>query len=193
MEEKDHLKKSYKSFIELFSIVCSRELEYFILDSSFTSAFNYRIKKILDDSNKKDKDNIELSVLFNTQGEVAIIDANIIGDFITNNYSAAIEKYYKGIEINKVIKEIVNGKEKVQKDFLMISYNILYKTLEELYKDVKYKKDIADNYVKKYKLENYKKEDLPVIILIVLILEDICKYMSISQVLLESSIYKIIS
>lgn len=75
----------------------------------------------------------------------------------------------------------------------MISYNILYKTLEELYKDVKYKKDIVDNYVKKYKLENYKKEDLPVIILIVLILEDICKYMSISQVLLESSIYKIIS
>ena len=193
MREKDYLKKSYKTFVEFLSVVCSRELEYLILDSSFTSAFNYRIKKMIDQVKKEGKDGIEFSVLFNTQGEVALIDANIIGSFISNNYCASIEKYYKEANLNKIVKEIINGNEKSQKDFIMISYNIIYKTLDELYKEIKYKKDVMDNYVKEYKLENHKNPDLPIVVGVLLILEDVCKYLSIDVILLQNSIDKIIS
>lgn len=193
MKEKDYLKKNYKTFVEFLSVVCARELEYLILDSNFTSAFNYRIKKMIDEARAKGKAEIDFSVLFNTQGEVVLIDADIIGSFISNNYCVSIENYYKGANLNKVIKEIVNGNEKTQNDFIMLSYKVLYKTLMDLYKDIKYKKDIKDSYVAKYKLQNYKSEDLPVVIAILLILEDVCKYLSISEELLHSCMNKIIS
>lgn len=193
MKDKDYLKKSYKTFVEFLSVVCSRELEYLILDSKFTSAFNYRIKKMLNEVKKEGKEGIEFSVLFNTEDEIALIDANIIGSFISNNYCASIEKYYKGANINKVIKEIINGNEKNQEDFIMISYRIIYKTLDELYKEIKYKKDVVDSYVRNYRLEGYRNEYTPIVIGVLLILEDVCKYLSISEVLLQNSINKIIS
>jgi hypothetical protein len=58
---------------------------------------------------------------------------------------------------------------------------------------MKYKKDVMDNYVKEYKLENHKNPDLPIVVGVLLILEDVCKYLSIDVILLQNSIDKIIS
>lgn len=193
MGDKEHLKRNYKSFSEFLSVVCSRELEYFILDSKFTSAFNYRMKKLIEEVKKEGKDDIEFSVIFNTQGEVVLIDANIIGGYVSNNYSVSMDKFYKGASLNKIIREVINGNEKSKKDFIIISYDIIYKTLEELYKDIKYKKEILNTYVEKYNLEGFKKERIPIVVAVLLIMEDICKYLSFNDYILKDSIDKIIS
>ncbi|MEA4825796.1 MAG: hypothetical protein VB130_04065 [Clostridium sp.] len=193
MGDKEHLKRNYKSFSEFLSVVCSRELEYFILDSKFTSAFNYRMKKLIEEVKKEGKDDIEFSVIFNTQGEVVLIDANIIGGYVSNNYSVSMDKFYKGAALNKIIREVINGNEKSKKDFIIISYDIIYKTLEELYKDIKYKKEILNTYVEKYNLEGFKKETIPIVVAVLLITEDICKYLSFDDYILKDSIDKIIS
>lgn len=193
MGDKEHLKRNYKSFSEFLSVVCSRELEYFILDSKFTSAFNYRMKKFIEEVKKEGKDDIEFSVIFNTQGEVVLIDANIIGGYVSNNYSVSMDKFYKGAALNKIIREVINGNEKSKKDFIIISYDIIYKTLEELYKDIKYKKEILNTYVEKYNLEGFKKETIPIVVAVLLITEDICKYLSFDDYILKDSIDKIIS
>lgn len=193
MGDREHLKRNYKSFSEFLSVVCSRELEYFILDSKFTSAFNYRMKKLIEEVKKEEKKDIEFSVIFNTQAEVVLIDANIIGGYVSNNYSVSMEKFYKGAVLNKIVREVVSGNKKSKKDFIIISYDIIYKILEELYKDIKYKKEILNTYIDKYNLESYKKERLPIAIAVLLIMEDICKYLSFDDYILKESIDKIIS
>ncbi|MCY6483319.1 hypothetical protein OW763_02975 [Clostridium aestuarii] len=193
MKNDNHLKKDYKNFKQFLATVCAKELEYFILDSEFTSAFNYRIKKIIDEIQKEGKKDIEFSVLFNTSSEVALIDADIIGSFISNTYSKEIEEYYKGILLDKIIKEVINGNEKVQNDFITISYSILYRTINELYKEIKCKKEIIKRYINKYNLQEHKEKTIGINIAILLILEDVCEYISIENKILNDSVHKIIS
>ncbi|QGU96232.1 hypothetical protein GOM49_15015 [Clostridium bovifaecis] len=193
MRDKEHLKKNYKSFAQFLSTVCARELEYFILDSKFTSAFNYRIKKMVDEVKKEGKEDIEFSVLFNTDGEIVLIDAEIIGNFISNNYVVYIQKFYKDAPLNKIIKEVINGSEKGRRDFITVSCSILYKTLEELYKDIKYKKETVVKYGISYGLQTYEGENLSIIVAILLMMEDVCEYLSINKSMLKDSINMIIS
>lgn len=193
MNNKDHLKKNYKSFAQFLSTAGARELEYFILDSKFTSAFNYRVKKLIEEIKQEGKKNIEFSIIFNTEGEVVLIDADILGGFISDNYTASMEKYYKDVSLNKIIKEVINGSLKAQKDFVMISCSILYRTLRDLYKDIKYKKEIVVKYGISYGLQNYEGEDLSIIVAILLIMEDMCYYLSINKSILQQSISDIIS
>lgn len=193
MLEKDYMKKKYKSFKEFLGIACSRELEYFIFDSQFTSAFNYRMKKLSEEVKDSGKDNISFSVIFNTEDEVAIIDASIVGSYISNNFVAHMENKYKGIVINKIIKNVINGKEKNKQDFIIISYDILYKTLEELYKDIKYNKEVLNKYIKEYKLEENIRKDIPIVVCSLLILEDMCAYLSIHKEIFLNVIDKAIS
>lgn len=193
MRDKEHLKKNYKSFTQFLSTVCARELEYFILDSKFTSAFNYRIKKMVDEVKREGKEDIEFSVLFNTEGEIVLIDADIIGNFISNNYVVSVQKYYKDTTLNKIIKEVINGSEKGQRDFVTVSCAIFYKTLEELYKDIKYKKETVVKYGISYGLQTYEGENLPIIVAILLIMEDVCEYLSINKSILKDSINVVIS
>jgi len=187
------MKKNYKSFSEFLSEACSRELEYFIYDSKFTSAFNYRMKKLVEEAENKGKGNINFSIIFNTEEEVAIIDAAIIGRYVSNSFIALIESKYKGIAINNIIKKVTNGNEKNKEDFIVVAYNTIHKVMEELYKDIKYNKKILDEYVKEYKVEEYKNKDLPILICGLLILEDICGYLKIEKTELIKSLNKIIS
>ncbi|WMJ80494.1 hypothetical protein RBU49_17070 [Clostridium sp. MB40-C1] len=192
MKNEDYLNRSYIRFTDFLSIAVSRELEYFILDSKFTSAFNYRVKEIIREVEKEGKKDAELSVLFNTDGEIALIDAGVLGKFISDNYNILTEQYYKGIKLEKVIKNIKGGGEKVKVDFIKISYSILYKSIEELYKEIKCKKELKDTYMDKYDLKKYTGNDSTVIVIVLLILEDICKYIEINDEILFSSINEII-
>lgn len=191
MKEEEYFKKNYKSFQEFLHTVCSKDLEYFILDSKFTSAFNCRMKKLVEELKKDGKEDIEFGVIFNTEGETVLIDAEIIGEFVANNYISAIEKYYKNVSLDKIIKEITDGNEKVQSDFTLISCKVLYNLIEEVYKDIKYKKEIANRYIKKFNINTYKDEDLFIITIILLISEDICRYIGIKKNILENSIRNI--
>lgn len=193
MRDKDYLKKDYKSFKDFLSMAIAKDLEYFVLDSKFTSAFNYRIKRLLDEIKKEGKDDIDFSVLFNTEGEVSLIDANILGNFISNSYVLLIEKYYKNITLEKIVKEVVGGNEKNKRDFIMISCSLMYKVLRELYKDITYKKEIVNKYRLTYKIENYEGEDSPVITVILLIMEDVCQYLSINRNILLNAISTMIT
>ncbi|KOA19625.1 hypothetical protein CLHOM_17140 [Clostridium homopropionicum DSM 5847] len=187
------MKKSYKSFSEFLSAACSRELEYFIYDSKFTSAFNYRMKKLMEEAENKGKGSINFSIIFNTEEEVAIIDAAIIGRYVSNSFITIIESKYKGIAINNIIKKVTIGNEKNKEDFIVVSYNTIHKVMEELYKDIKYNKKVLEEYVKEYKLEEYRNRDLPIVICSLLILEDICGYLKIDKSELIKSLDKIIS
>ena len=138
---KSYLKRAYKDFSELVYVVSTKELEYFITKGEFTSSFNYRIKKMLTEIEKEKNELLDTGVFFNTEGEITLIDAEIVGRFIEDNYKLKMVEYYKNTSLNKIIREVVNGSEKAKGDFILISYSILYDTLNELYKTISCKKD----------------------------------------------------
>lgn len=181
MKSKEYMKKVYRRFSDFVATATARELEYFVLDSKFTSSFNYRMKKMIEEIKAEKNDNIEFSILFNTNGEIALIDANIIGKYIGNNYNITIEEYYKNTSLNKIIRDVINGSEKSQKDFITISYSILYHTLHAIYTEIKCKKEIIDTYKKDYLLTDYTGEDIGAVIASILILEDICRYIGVRE------------
>lgn len=179
MRNREFMRKVYRHFGDFVAVASARELEYLIMDARYTSGFSYRMRKILDEISGVEKDITGLSIFFNTEGDVAIIDANIVGRFIADRYCVMIEEYYKNAAINKIIRNVVNGSDKVQKDFLIVSYNVLYDTFEELYRDIKCRKDLINSIKKSFNLLDYKEGDVSVVIAVLLILEDICKYIGI--------------
>ncbi|MCM0651085.1 hypothetical protein NBE98_22255 [Clostridium swellfunianum] len=181
MRSKEYMRKIYRRFADFVSIAAARELEYFVMDSKFTSSFNYRTKKMIEEIKQEKNDDIEFSILFNTDGEIALIDANIIGRYIGNNYNVTIEQYYKNASLNKIIRDVINGSEKSQKDFITVSYSILYHTIDTIYSEIRCKKDIVDNYKRDYLLTNYEEDDIGAVIACVLIIEDICRYIGIRE------------
>lgn len=188
MINKEYLRKVYKKFSDLVSISAARELEYFILDSKFTTSFNYRMKELVEDLKDQGLDDIDGSVLFNTRDEIAIIDANILGKYIGNNYNLTMEEYYKNVTLNRVIREVINGSDKAQHDFVIVSFSILYNTLRHIYKEIKCKKEMIDRYRRDYFLLDYRAEDIGAVIACILILEDICKYIGISEIILARAV-----
>lgn len=184
MNNKDFMKKAYRNFSQFVEEASFHELAYFILYSRFTSMFNCRMKELVGEINNDGKSIIEASVIFNTNGEVALIDGVIIGKYVGNNYGVNMEASYKNATLNKVVKHVVNGSKKAQQDFIAISYNILYKIFNELYKEVKCRKDLCEKYKKQYLISNYKGNDISIVLCSLLILEDICKYLGIKQELL---------
>lgn len=193
MRNKDYMKKVYRNFSDFVSEASTREMEYFILDSKFTSAFDYRVRKIIESIKSQDKKDIELSIIYNTDGEIVLIDASIVGKYIGDNYKEHIERYYKVNSLNKVVKQIVNGNEKAKNDFTTLSYGIIYNSLQQIYKEIKYKKDTSLRILENYSISDYNNEDLPVVILCVLILEDICGYIGITENMLKNVIYEIVT
>ena len=181
MNNKDFMKKVYRNFSGLVEAASSRELAYFILDSKFTSRFNCKMRELFSEIDSQGKSIIDASVMFNTHGEVALIDAAIIGKYIGNNYRINIEESYKDITLNKVVKHVVNGSEKVQKDFITVSYSILYKTFKEMYQEVKCRKDLCLRYRETFLMLEYKEKDVAIVLCSLLILEDICKYLGIKR------------
>ena len=180
-DDKNYLNKAYKSFSDLVYVVSAKELEFFIIKGEFTSYFNDRMKKILAEINEEKNETIDAGVFFNTKGEITLIDAEIVGKYIEDNFSLKMMEYYKNTSLNKVIKEIVNGSEKSKEDFILISYSILYGTLNQLYKTVSCKKTSLIIYRNRYALEDYQKDDCTMVIATLLILEDLCKYIGINR------------
>lgn len=188
MKGKDYMKKVYKHFSEFIYECSSRELEYLILDSRFTTSFNQNVKGKIDEIRKEGKKSIDLAIIFNTEGEIALIDSYVIGSYIGNNYTKHMEEYYKETSLNKIVKYVVNGNEKSKKDFLVLSYTILYNGLNSIYCDVKCKKEVLVNYIKLYELKHCEHDDCSIVIASILMLEDICKYIGISEDILRNVI-----
>lgn len=178
---KSYLNKVYKKFSDLVYVVSTKELQYFITKGEFTSFFNYRMKRMLAELGEDKNGILDASVFFNTEGEITLIDAEIIGKFIQNNYELKILKYYKNNSLNKIIREVINGTDKAKADFILISYSILYNTLKELYKTISCKKDNSIVYKNRYDLEDYQKEDSTMVIATLLILENLCKYIGVDR------------
>ncbi len=179
--DKNYLKKAYKNFSELVYVVSAKELEVFITKGEFTSFFNYRMKKIVAEINEEKNEIIDAGVFFNTKGEITLINAEIVGRFIEDNYRLKMLEYYKNTSLNKIIRGVVNGSEKTKGDFILISYSILYDTLRELYKTISCKKNSMVIYRNRYALEDYKKDDCTMVIAVQLILEDLCKYIGVNR------------
>lgn len=189
---KEYLRTIYRKFSEFVAVASARELEYFVLDSKFTSSFNYRIKNMVEELKEEGKENVDASIMFNTKGEVALIDANILGSYIGYNYNVHIENYYKNASLNKIVKEVVNGSEKTQCDFIKVSYSVIYNTIDEIYSEVTCKKDVLDKYKEDYMITEYHGENNVAVIVSILILEDICKYLGVEDRLMLNCINSIV-
>lgn len=181
MTNKEYMKKVYRHFSDFVAMAASRELEILIYDAKFTSSFSYKLKQIINEIRESGRKSAEFSVLFNTDGEIAVIDADIVGRFVGDRYNVVMEEYYKNASLNKIIKSVVNGKEKVQEDFIALSYKILYDTINELYMEIKCKKEVINSYKDRYDLMGYNYSDISAVIGALLILEDICKYIGIEE------------
>lgn len=192
MNHKEREKMKFDKFSNLISISTQNHLDDLVINSYFTSAFNYRIKKMFDEIKRERKSDIDFSVIFNTKDEVAIIDTKIIGDFIADEYSIMIEKYYRNEKMYKLINKISNGSEKVHMDFVNISYLILYKIIDELYEEIISKKSLVNKLKIRYGIINYDNEDKVIIILSMLILEDICRYVDVDRHKLVKYVKKLI-
>nr|WP_269205475.1 hypothetical protein [Clostridium botulinum] len=188
VENNKKISDTYKNFKNFLGISVSKELEYFILDSRFTSEFNYRMKELFDEIRNHNRREIEFSIIFNTEGEISLIDSSIIGKFIVDDYTVNLQRNYKNVQLNKILKEILNGSDKVKRDFLLVSSIILYDILEMIYKDIKCRVDIIHYYASKYRLNIYDNNHIASMVIMILIMEDICGYMNIDKKLLKNSI-----
>lgn len=178
--KKDFLKKPYKKFEDFLVKVIEYELEYFVLDAKYSSAFNYRMKKLLEQIENGKHNGIGFTtILFNTENEIAVINANIVARYISDDFQISIENYYKNASLNKVVKFVVVGNEKVKSDFIILCYRILYNTMYKIYKEIRFNKELAEEYKSIYFNNEDYEENSVLIIPCILILEDICRYLSI--------------
>ena len=179
MRNKDYLKKIYKQFSKFIETAAARELEYFILDAKYTKVFNKRVKELIEELENESRKDANISVIFDTNGEIAVISSDVLGKYISDCYNLTMGNYYKEESLNRVVREVINGSEKAQIDFLRVSYAVMYNVLGGLYSEIKCKKEVMDGYKESYGLARYEKEDLVLIILSLLIIEDICRYIGI--------------
>lgn len=181
MENRQFLKKIYRKFSDFISISSARELEFIIIDSKFKASFNKNMKSLFKEIKNDGIDDIEFTIFFNTDDEIVLIDASILGKFISDAYTLAMEKFYKGVSLNKIAKEIVNGNDKSKEDFIAVSYKVLYSILIEMYREIKCRRDLLERLKKHFKLSYYNKEDISIVIISLQIIEDICKYLKIDE------------
>jgi len=179
LKNNDYIKKVYRKFSKFIEIAAIREQEYFILDAKYTNEFNIKVKELLKEIELEGKNNVEVSVIFDTKGDIVLIDGDIIGKYIANCYNYSIGNYYKEDSLNRIVREVINGSDKAQDDFIRISYAVIYNTLGSLYKEIKCKKEILRQYKNKFGFYNNQYEDEVLIVLSLLILEDISKYITI--------------
>lgn len=192
MNHKEHEKMKFNKFSNLISISAQKHIDDLVINSHFTSAFNYRIKKMFDEIKSERKSDIDFPIIFNTKGEVAIIDTKIIGDFIADEYSVMIEKYYRNEKMYKLINKIASGSEKARMDFVNISYTILYKIIDQLYEEIISKKALLNKLKIRYGIINYDNEDKVIVLLSMLILEEICRYIDLDRHELVKYVNKLI-
>ncbi|KYH35429.1 hypothetical protein CLTEP_06050 [Clostridium tepidiprofundi DSM 19306] len=180
MSDKECGKNGVRKFSDIVAISSEKNINYLVYNARFTSAFSYRIKKLIAEIRDVKKD-IDFIAMFNTEGDIAIIDTKIIADFIADNYVVMIEKYYRSEKAFNIIKKVRRSNKKVRLDFTNVSYNILYKTFDEIYREIYYDKKIVNKMKIKYGIMEYSNKDLIVVLLSLTILEDICKQVDIDR------------
>lgn len=178
-------KISSKSFCEFINLVCAREVEYFILESNYTTKFNNNIKQIVEELKTIGKTSVEFMVLFNTKGEIALINEEIIGGYVGENLIENLKSTYKYTDINTLIGSSKKYPYKDKQAFIIKIYEDLCRILNEIYKDIKYRKEVAESYKNRYSLVHVSEDMLPMSIASILILEDICAYLSFDVELTE--------
>ncbi|GAA0177635.1 hypothetical protein SH2C18_08250 [Clostridium sediminicola] len=174
-------KEKIKSFRDFVAAVSSKELGLIILDAKYTSDFNFRMKNLIKEIGNEGNADIELSILFNTNGEIAVIDEYLIGNYISNIYQVELCKYYKIDNLDTLVKKVSSSTAKGKEDFVKISYFILYKTMEEIFEWIKYKAQTMKYYNEYFGIEKYKNDDKTIIILIFMILYDITKHLKLEE------------
>ncbi|WP_238883033.1 hypothetical protein [Clostridium sp. YIM B02551] len=171
-------KMSSKSFYEFVTLAVARELEYFINESNYTVAFNSNIKNLVDELKALGKLNIEFMVLFNTSGEIALINEEIVGGYIAERMVKQLRADYGINDEEEILKKIINGENREKELFISNIYKYLIKILKEIYKDIRYRKEVLESYKKRYSLNNMETEEMAVTLASILIIEDICGYLS---------------
>lgn len=177
----DYNKGQIKNFRDFVATISSKELGVFILDAKYTSDFNYRMKQLIKEIKGEGKIDIELSILFNTEGEIVVIDEYLIGNYISDIYHIKLCKYYKVNDLDILVKRVGESSEKSKEDFIKVSYFILYETMEEIFESVKYKSELMSHYKQYFGIEEYENEDKSIIILIFMILYDIIKHINFEE------------
>ncbi|GAA0733929.1 hypothetical protein [Clostridium oceanicum] len=169
------MKRVYRDFSSFVEQSVAKRINFLVSDATFKTTFEDRVKKMIEDVKKKKNEEIDLVILFNTEGNIAIIDEYIISKFITNNYINLIRMYYRVGQTNKVIKDIVNSNNSVKENFLITSYKTIYNSIIKIYEDMTCRRDVIMRYKIKYQLLDYNKEDISAIVITIMIMEDICK------------------
>ena len=175
------MRRKYAHFSDLVAAAATRELGFLILSAEYTKGFSMRLKKIIDELNGSERVLASVSVMFNTEGDIAIIDESLVGRFISIKFKSAMEEYYKGVPLNKIVRAVIEGGEKRILDFLSLSYDVLYDTLEEMYREVRCKKEVLANFKTRYNIASYNKEDTPVVTAVLMIMEDIINYIGMNE------------
>lgn len=175
------MRRKYSHFTDLVAAAAARELSFLILSAEYTKGFSLRLKHIMDELNGRERDLASVSVMFNTEGDIAIIDEALIGRFVAIKFNSTMEEYYKGASLNRIAKAVMEGEEKRIMDFLSLCYDVLYDSIEEMYKEVRCRKDVMENFKKRYNIASYNREDSPVVTAVLMIMEDIINYLGIKE------------
>ncbi|MDP4089000.1 MAG: hypothetical protein Q8930_06975 [Bacillota bacterium] len=175
------MRRKYSHFFDLTGAAAARELGMMVLSAEYTRAFSLRLRNILEELDDKERDLASISVMFNMEGDIAIIDEALVGSFVALRYKSVMEEYYKGTPLNKIARSVMEGGEKRILDFLDISYDVLYDTLQELYKEIVCKKEVLNTFKMRYNISSYNKEDSAVVAIVLMILEDMVNYMGIKE------------
>ena len=191
LKDKDYLNKINRKFAKFVEVAAIKEQDYFILDAIYTNEFNVKVKELFKELELEGKNDFGVSVMFDTRGDIVLIDAGIIGKYIASCYNYYISNYYKEDSLNRIIMEVINGGDKVQIDFIRVSYSVIYNILAGLYKEIRCKKEILKQYKNKFGFHNDYYNDEVIIITSLLILEDISKYITIKPVAFLSCIKNI--
>lgn len=175
------MRRRYAHFSDLITASAARELGLLVLSADYTRAFSIRLGNLLNEFDSRERDLASISVMFNTEGDIAIIDEALVGRFVALRYKTVMEEYYKGTPLNKIIKAVMEGGEKRVLDFLSISYDVLYESLQELYKEIRCKKEVLNKFRQRYNIASYNREDSAAVTLVLMILEDIVSYIGVKE------------
>lgn len=193
MSKENSVKRFSNNFSDFLSDVIVEKMRIFILDGSFKKNFNEDMKKMIKEIKGSKKEKIDLIIMFNTEGNIAIIDESIIAKIIYNDYENLMKVYYRIFSLNKLIKNVLKGDKIIRENFIKVSYKILYNSLIRIYSELKCRKDIIVKYRLKYNLVNYNKEDISIIVLIILILEEICSQFNLDYISIKKIINNMIN
>ncbi|NEZ46709.1 hypothetical protein FDF74_05700 [Clostridium niameyense] len=193
MSKGNGIKKFSNNFSDFLSDVIVEKMRIFILNGSFKKKFNEDMKKMIKEMKGSEKEKIDLIIMFNTDGNIAIIDESIIAKIIYNDYENLMRLYYRISSLNKLIKNLLMGDKIIKESFIKVSYKVFYNSLIKIYSELKCRKDIIVKYRLKYNLVNYNKEDISIIVLIILILEEICFQFNLDYITIEKIINSMIN